>query len=366
MLRLAPVVAVLVLCAGASASGSSTRSWCRAPRPRTFDRLLAKSVIPLSRRASVLPIVGAGDGRSFFAQLYSPAFSGIARIDVRTSHVTRIRRFPNAHDDQADGSFDGRWLVWNEYHSLSDFFADFTTFAWDSRTGSVTQIGAATPKPGGGFWDSGWRQPDVRAGLATWTQGVGPDGQTEVHVYDLTTGVDRVVRHGHAQGSFFVAGPLVVWPESLSPGAFTRMLAADPRTGAAVSTPPALARLRGISTLFTDGRGLAHPSAQFTSLWWTGSLSSRAERVFKPARATNYLDNGVRIAGRYVIFSDTGTGYLADARTHRYLAFDASPLAIDRRALIVSTWTKRKTIHPRNRIMFVPVRSLPRLSRCLR
>ena len=50
----------------------------------------------------MLPIVGAGDGRSFFAQLYSPAFSGVVRVEARTSRVKRIRRFPNARDDQAD------------------------------------------------------------------------------------------------------------------------------------------------------------------------------------------------------------------------------------------------------------------------
>ena len=187
-----------------------------------------------------------------------------------------------------------------------------------------------------------------------------------MHVYDLANGVDRILRHGHPQWPFFVAGPTVVWPESLAPGASTRMLAADPRTRAAVATPPALAGLRGISALFADGRALAYPSAKFTSLWWAGSLARTPERVFKPAGIAKYVDNGVRIAGRYVIFTAEGRGYLADTRTHRYLRFDADPIAIDRRALIVSAWTKRKTLHPKNRIMFVPARSLPRLPRCLR
>ena len=309
----------------------------------------------------MLPIVGAGDGRSFFAELYSPAYSGIVRIDARTSRVTRIRRFPSARDDQADGSFDGRWLVWNEYHSLSDDFADFTTFAWDSRTGRVTQIGAATRSPSGEFWPSGWRQPDVRAGFATWSQGAGPDGEGEVHVFDLAHAVDRVVRHGHVQGSFFVSGPKVVWPESLSKGTWTKMLAADPRTGTPVPTPPALAGLRGISALFTDGRVIAYPSAKFTSLWWAGSLSSRPQRIFKPRKAPNYVDNGVRVAGRHVIFTVSGSGYLVDTHVRRYVSLGVDPVAIDRRALILSSWTNRKTLHPRNRIMFVPLSSLPRL-----
>jgi hypothetical protein len=362
MLRLVPIASALALCAGASASGSAS-GWCRAPRPASWRHVVAGAVVSLSRRASVLPIVGAGDGRSFFAQLYSPAFSGVVRIDARTSRVTRIRRFPSARDDQADGSFDGRWLVWNEYHSLSGF-DDFTTFAWDSRTRRVTQIGAAKRGPKGDFWPSGWRQPGARGGFATWSQGTGPDGEGEVHVYDLAHGSDRVVRRGHPQGSFLADGPTAVWPESLTRGAATRMLAADARTGNSVQPAPALGRLRGISALFTDGRAIAYPSARFTSLWWSPSLRSAPRLVFKPKNALDYVDNGVRIAGRYLIFSDTGKGYLADTKARRYFELGFNPVAVDRRALIVSSWTQGKTLHPRNRIAFIPIRSLPRLARC--
>jgi hypothetical protein len=334
------------------------------PQPPSWKRVLASHVVSLSRRASVLPIVGAGDGRSFFAQLYSPAFSGVVRIDARTSRVTRIRRFPSARNDQADGSFDGRWLVWNEYHSLSGF-ADFATFAWDSRTGAVLQIGAAKKGPDGSFWPSPWRQPDVRRGLATWTQGVGPDGETtEVHVYDLARHTDRVVRTGRAQGSFFVAGPTVVWPESLAKGGWTKMLAADPRTGTRISPPPALAGLRGISALFTDGKAIAYPSAKFTALWWAPSLHTRPQLVFKPQRRYQYVDNAVRVAGRYFLFSSEVRAYVGDGRTRRYMLLGGDGVAIDRRALIVSSWTKGKTLHPRNRIMFIPLRVLPRLGPC--
>ena len=45
----------------------------------------------------------------------------------------------------------------------------------------------------------------------------GPDGVAEVHVFDLVAHGDRVIRHGHSQGSFLVAGGLVVWPESPRP-----------------------------------------------------------------------------------------------------------------------------------------------------
>ncbi|TML33163.1 MAG: hypothetical protein E6G24_08350 [Actinobacteria bacterium] len=364
-IRTFPVLGALILCSAAGATHGTAPRWCRARQPPSWHRVLASSVVSLSRRASVLPIAGAGDGRRFFAQLYSPDFSGVVRIDARTSRLTRIRRFPSARNDQADGSFDGRWFVWNEYHSLSDFFADFTTFAWDSRTGTLLQIGAAKKDLDGNFWASPWRQPDVRNGLATWTQGVGPDGETtEVHVYNLASRTDRIVRTGHAQGSFFVAGPIAVWPESLAPGGRTRMLAANPYTGEEVAAPGSLARLRGISALFTDGRTFAYPSAKFISLWWSPSTRTAPHRIFSAKPPNSYVDNSVRIAGRFVIFSSLGRGYVADTRLHRYVKIGGDPAAIDRKALIVSSWTHGKHLHPRNRIMFVPLRSLPPPGRC--
>jgi hypothetical protein len=320
--------------------------------------------VGVSRRASVIPWAGGGDGRTFFASLYLRSFSGVVRIDARTSHVTRIRSFPSARNDQADGSFDGRWLVWNEYHSLTDFFADFTTFAWDSRTGSVRQIGRARRDANGDFWPGPWRQPDVRGGLATWAQGTGPAGAGEVHVYDLRAGVDRVVRSGHPQGSFFLAGPIVVWPESLRPGTTTTMRAADARTGEGVPTPPALAQLRGVSGLFTDGRAIAYPNARYTELWWSPSPNTRPRRIYRTKRAADHVDNSVRVAGRYIIFGSQPIGYLVDTRTRRYMPMGVLGDAIDRRAVIVSPPTTGKALHPRSTIMFVPFRSLPRLPRC--
>jgi hypothetical protein len=345
-----------------SAAHSAGLAWCRVAQPASWHGLLAGSVVTLSRHASLFPIAGAGDGRHFFAELYSPAFSGVVRVDARTSRVTRIRSFPSARNDQVDGSFGGRWLVWNEYHSL-ETFDDFTTFAWDSQTGRLKQIGAAKRDSDGNFWPSTWRQPDVRAGLATWSQGTGAGGQAEVHVYDLATGADRIIRTGHPQGPFFVAGPKVVWPESLAPGRLTRMLAANPRTGALVATPPALKWLRGISALFTDGHAVAYPSAKFRSLWWTPSLAARPVRVFTPA-GINVVDNGVRIAGRYLVFTSGPRGQLADTRAHAYFTFGAYPVTIDRQELIVVDFAKRKTLHPKTAVRFVPVRSLPRLARC--
>ena len=99
------------------------------------------------------------------------------------------------------------------------------------------------------------------------------------------------------------------------------------------------------------------------SVWWAPSLGARPVRIFKPAGIAP-VDNSVRIAGRYLIFTAQAHGYLADTRAHKYFPFDAYPVAIDRRELIVVGYSKRKTLHPKSPVMLVPVRSLPRLSRC--
>jgi hypothetical protein len=186
-----------------------------------------------------------------------------------------------------------------------------------------------------------------------------------VHVHDLARRHDLVVRRGRAQGSFLVAGPKVVWPESPAQGAYTRMLAANLRTGASVPVPRALAALRGISALFTDGRVIAYPSARFTSVSWAPTLRAKPQLVFKPKPGLHHVDNSVRVAGRYFLFSAEGHYYLGDGKAHRYMELGVAGMAIDRRALVAVRWRKGKALHPHGVEMFVPLRRLPRLSRCV-
>src|SRR6476660_1519752 len=139
------VAAVLAL-ASASAPAATTYThggWCKAGSSAAWRRTLSHHVTAVSKTTAMVPLALAHDGRSFFAEVYSPRFSGVARVESRTSAVMRIKAFPDPKFDQAWGAFDGRWLVWNEYHGL-DSFDDFTTWAWDSRTRKLTQIGAAT------------------------------------------------------------------------------------------------------------------------------------------------------------------------------------------------------------------------------
>jgi hypothetical protein len=326
--------------------------------------VLASHIVPLSRTTSLVPFALAPDGRSLFAVVRSAGFAGVARIGTRARTMTRIRALPD-RNDQAAGSFDGRWLVWKEFHDITSF-DEFTVYAWDSRTGRVSQIGASLQRPDGVFWESPWQGPDVRAGVATWAQGSGADGLADVHVYDLGAGHGQVVHSGHLEGPFLLDHGLVAWPESPAPGTYVQMYAADALTGRPARTPPALSALRGISGLDTDGRQIVYPSHAFRSLWWAPSLS-RTPKEILAARGDNHVDNSVQIGGRYIGFGIQPRLFLADTKTRRYLEIEHEFgwTELNAAALLVDYGANPyRRIDYRARVVLVPLRDLPRVPAC--
>jgi len=322
--------------------------------------------VGLSRTTALVPFALAHDSRSFFAAIYSADFSGVAEIDARANAVERIKAFPDAVEDQADGAFDGRWLVWAEYHSLTDP-GDFTIWAWDSHSGQVTQIGGAIRSSNGEFWESPLRAPDALGGIATWVQGSGPGGMTAVHVYDLRAHHGTVIRRGHTQGSFLLARHRVGWPASPRPGRVTRMHVASALTGKRAGVPRALRRLRGVSGLATDGHGIAYPTAAYRSIWWSPSLRRKPIKILA-VRSSDHVDDSVRIGDRYVGFGIWPGVFVADTTTRRYVrvARHGGWTLLDDTALLVVFGSTRKAIHPRLLVAYVPLGRLPPLPACAR
>lgn len=339
------------------------RRWCEARASRNWHRVLRQHVVPLSRTTSLVPWTLAHDGRSFFATVRTIGFSGVARVDAKTGRLRKIKSFSDPANEQADGAFDGRWLVWDEYRGFTNF-DDFTTWAWDSSNGELRQIGAAKRGPSGDFWGSPWRAPDVRAGIATWAQGSGPDDETEVHIYDLRRDRDTVVSGRHAQGSFLIHGHRVAWPESPSRGAKTKIYVSS-STGQPVPVPPALRGLHGVSGLATDGLRIAYPTARYRSLWWSPSLARDPERIVAALDA-KHIDNSVQIAGRWIGFGIQPRVFVADTRTRRYVEITAQGgwTRLDARSLLVLYATGAKALNARARIAFVPLRDLPPMPAC--
>jgi hypothetical protein len=355
---------------GVSGLARSTEGWCQAKTSTSWRHVLSRHIVPLSRTTPLRPMAAANDGRSLFAMIFTPSFTGVAEINVQTSAVTRIRAFPDPtpangseQADQAWGAFDGRWLVWNEYRGETNF-NDFTTWAWDSRTGDLRQIGAATRGPSGQFWESPWRGPDVRDGVATWVQGVGPDSLGEVHTYDLRSGRDRVVRRGHPSGAFMLAHHFVVWAESPKRGASTRMYTANALTAKRIQTPRALRYANGVSGLYTDGQHIGYPSPRYRSLWWSPSLAKKPQKILT-ARGLNHIDNDVQINGRYIGFGIWPGVFIADTKTHRYVQIfgHGGSTLINSRTLLAS-YASHSKLDPIQKVAMVPKRLLPPITAC--
>jgi hypothetical protein len=313
----------------------------------------------------MIPLAIALDGRSFFAEVHSAGFSGVARIDTRTNALARIKTFPDPELTQAWGAFDGRWLVWNEYRGY-DNFNNFTTWAWDTQTQTLSQLGAATRGPDGQFWESPWRGADVRDGIAIWVEGVGPDQLGEVHAYDLRRGRDLVVRHGHPGGAFLLDRHIVIWAEASEPGVPTRMHAASALTGRRLALPLALRALRNVTGLYTDGRKIAYPNAPYRSLWWSPSLRKKPYKVVGTRHVFEHIDNSVRVGGRYVSFGEQPRVFVADSRTGRYVEVSENLgfAFVNSAALLVAYGGGKKVLHPILRMSFVPLRNLPPIPAC--
>jgi hypothetical protein len=313
----------------------------------------------------MIPLALGRDGRSFFAEVHSSKFSGVARIDARTDALTRIKAFPDPRFDQAWGAFDGRWLVWNEYRGYTSF-DNFTTWAWDTRAHKLLRLGAATRGPDGRFWESPWHGADVRDGIAAWVQGVGPEQLGEVHAFNLRTGRDLVVRHGHPGGAFLLDHHIVVWAEASASGVPARMHAASALDGHLVAIPPSLRSLRNVTGLQTDGGRIAYPDAPYKSLWWSASLRAQPYEVV-PTRHLEHIDNSVQVGGRYVGFGIQPRVFVADTKLRRYVEVSRrGGLVFVNRAdlLLVHGPPPKKVLHPILRMAFVPLRDLPRMPAC--
>jgi hypothetical protein len=327
-----------------------------------WGALLARGLVGLSRRVDIQPIAGADDGRHFFASMYSKAFSGVVEVDAGTSMYTPVHRFANPATDQAAGSFDGRWLVWDEYHSLQGL-DDFAVWSWDSKTGRLRQIGAATRSTSGAFWSSDWVAPVALDGFAAWEQGTRSGG--DLYVVNLATGRSRVLSRGHPGGPLLVQGGLVVWPESTSSSSAT-VMAAKVTTGQRRTPPPALRALRGAITPLSDGSSLVYASPSWTSVWWSPSMSDAPRDVFA-SPANNPLQDSLVIAHGHVAFVDWPAAYVADTRAGRYVEInDIGLVVLDNESLILVRPSAQKAAHAISDVIFLRLSSLPTFSACSR
>jgi hypothetical protein len=287
------------------------RSLCPVQPPPGLAAQLGRAV-PKSLRGEVIPL--GMTGSLAFVSAWTPKFSGVAALNLATGRLRPIRSFPRPAQDQADGSADGRWVVWEQTVSLQTLDV-FTVYAWDSATGRMLTLGRSHSGPDGVAWPSPWHPPAVSGHYAAWAQGYGPGSEVEVRLADLATGRVRVVRQGHTQPPFFYRN-LLVWPESDRPGAQTTLHATSLATDRPAGLPAALRAVHGTDVVATDGTRTAYLSPDLTSLYYSPAPDQRA-RVVLQLPAGGYFA-GLALGPGSLAWTTTAATYLASTGTGAY------------------------------------------------
>jgi hypothetical protein len=262
----------------------------------------------------LVPFGVSGDGRTGYGSVWTPSFSGVAAIDLRTGAQRRIMRFASAANDQADGAWGGRWLVWEQTYSLQSLDR-FTVYAWDSTTGVVRRLGGSLESRSGVPWPSPWHAPAISGDYAAWAEGSGPGGLVQIRLADLRTGRSVVIAQGHDQAPFF-DGDLVVWPESDRPGALTRLHAYSLTEGRSTAGLPAVLRpVTGTDIVTTDGTRTAYLSPGLNTLYYSAEPGDVARVVLRLSAGTEF--SALAMGKGVLAWTTTKATYVASTATGR-------------------------------------------------
>ena len=286
-----------------------------ARRPAGLLRAELARAVPRSRRDEFVPLGASADGRTAYVSAWTRSFAGVAELDLASGRLRPIQRFADPASDQADGSADGRWLVWEETFSLQNL-DDFAVYSWDAATGRLRRLGHSLSGPGGTPWPSPWHAPAVSGHYAAWAQGYGPGGLVEIRMADLRTGRVTVIHKGHVQPPFFDGG-LVVWPESDRPGTQTTLHAYRLATGRPAALPPVLRFVHGTEFVATDGTRTAYLSPDLTGLYYSPSPTRRARLVLRLPLGQQFA--GLEIGAGTLAWTTSRATYVASTRTGGYV-----------------------------------------------
>jgi hypothetical protein len=321
----------------------ATMVFCLRPPAAGLKAALSRTV-PQSPGAEVLPLGISADGRMAYVSTWSAGFSGVAALNLASGRLREIKPFADPASDQADGSFGGRWLVWEETYSLQNL-DDFTIYAWDSVTGTLRTLGHSLSGPGGTAWPSPWHGPAVGGDYAAWAQGYGPGGGVEIRLADLETGRVVVIRKGHVQPPFF-DGQLVVWPESDRPGTQTTLHAASLATGTPAGLPAVLRAVHGTEFVATDGTRTAYLGPDLTRLYYSPGQDQRAQVVLRLPAGVDFADLAIEPGS--LAWTTTQATYLASTRTGAYSRVTPyyGYATGSGSAVLISDAPSQKTVHP--------------------
>ena len=297
----------------APAAGGPTAFCASRPDAAIATRLTSR--VPGTTRHEVIPLGVSSNGRTGYVSAWTPAFSGVAAIDLRSGALRPIMRFADPATDQADGAWGGRFLVWEQTYSLQSLDG-FTVYAWDAATGHRLVLGHSRTEPGGSPWPSPWHAPAVSGHYAAWAQGDGPGGLAQVRLADLRTGRVTVIAAGHLQAPFF-DGNLLVWPASGRPGELTRLHAYSVAAHRMAPLPLPLRAVAGTDFVVADGTRTAYLNAALTSLYYSPAADRPARVMLTLPPAEEF--SGLELAAGALAWTTTTATYAADLATGAYL-----------------------------------------------
>ncbi len=329
---------------GSPAAAVVSPALCPGRAPARLASELGRAV-PASLRGEVVPLGLSADGATAYVSAWTKGFAGVAELRLSTGALRPIARFGNPATDQADGAWGGRWLVWEQTHSLQSLDG-FTVYGWDSATGQLRRLGHSLNGPGGAPWPSPWHAPAVSGHYAAWAQGYGPGGLVQIRLADLRTGKVTVLARGHVQAPFF-DGRLVVWPGSSGPGTLTALHAAVAATGRTAGLPVALRGVRGTDLVVSDGTRTAYLDPALRTLYYSPAQDEAASAVLRLATGVSFASLG--IARGSLTWSTTRATYVASTTTFGYLQVTpAYGFAVTGTGpeVLVSDAPARKSVHP--------------------
>ena len=271
----------------ATATGKATRSvasplaqrrgspYCTVSLPTRWSSALKarNGTVPPATR---IGFAVAANGSEYFAESYSPAWSGVVEIFPATGRVVEIRQFADPRVDQVSppASFDGHWFVWSESTTLQDP-VPVTVMAWDSRTNTVVTVFNTPASALLNAFPVAYAAT-VAKGELVWVQGAGK--QSDVHLYNLEAQTDRIIFRGRA-GSPVFWGTKILFP--VGSESSDHLVADSSRTGQPSLLPKGWARVRGVSAvaLTATPHEVIWTQSHATSTWVWRPSYKQAEEV---------------------------------------------------------------------------------------
>jgi len=279
--------------------------------PREWTTAEAVGLLPHAKNEIVSTVAVSADGSASYAADSIGGATSLVQFTDHGRHKHTIFTPPAGTYFGAGYSFDGRWLIFSTT-TVQDVVGPWKLYAWDSagHLGPHEFAHEDDPVP-----TSRALQTSTTAGKVTWAQGIADGGQA-IHVFDLVSGRDRVVRQAHVGRPLF-AGTTLVWPEAAAPDTPARLKAlSDYGLGAPYDLPEPLRRIGEPQNLATDGVTWAWASPDFGTLyaWRTGWADS--ETIHTTDARHDHVE-WMAVAGDLVTWTGNAT-YIADLRSHSF------------------------------------------------